>query len=166
MLAELESLRARVELNEQSWPEQQQELKAQIDALRKAETVQLKRLEKVEALLHAEAARQQPVAKAKGRAAKSDDANAKPTRKKKTGRVELERVDLLEAIHSQTEIEIEQRSKKQQELEVKIQALYEAEVQQLRRLEEAKARLCAQEEALQAKVNEEERLLAKLPNLS
>ena len=61
----------------------------------------------------------------------------------------------LEAIRAETELEVTQRSKKEQQLQEQIQALYQAEVEQLQRLEEAKARLRAQEETLQARADEE-----------
>ena len=46
LVAELEAISARVELNEQTWPEKELSIKAQIEALRKAEAIQLKRLGK------------------------------------------------------------------------------------------------------------------------
>ena len=112
----------------------------------------------MEAKLHAEEQSHQQIApKAKGRGVKLQKAPAKSTAKTKAGRVEEEkqRVARLEAILAETELEIKQRSKKEQQLQEKIQALYKTEVEQLQRVEEAKARLGAQEAALQVKADEE-----------
>jgi hypothetical protein len=150
LLVELEIVRARVEEHEQAWPEKELTIKARIEALRKAEASHLKRVEKIEARLHAE----QAALKTKARGAKS-------ATKTKTGqRVgdKKQRVALLEAIRSETELDVKLRSKKEQELQTEIQALYKAEAEQLQRIEEAKARLRAQEEALQKQADEEARL--------
>ena len=161
LLAELDSLRARVEQNEQAWPETELSIKAQIEALRKAETLQLRRFEKLSARLQAEQQKTSPTttSKSKARSAKS-----KVTSSRTSGPVADAKqwVELLQAIRSETELEIKGRSTKEQQLKAEIQALHQAEIEQLQRIEEAKTRLQCRETALQAKANEEANLLAQL----
>jgi hypothetical protein len=165
LLAELESIRARVESNEAAWPEKELSLEAQIAAQRKAERIQLKRIEKVEERLREqEESRQSAAPTAKARNAKSGKGKVKPTAKTPAARraqEEQNRIARLEAIGAETELEMKRRSKKEQLLHSKIRALYKAEAEQLQRLEEANARLRAREKALEAQAQEESRLLAE-----
>ncbi|HEX9424106.1 MAG TPA: HEAT repeat domain-containing protein, partial [Pyrinomonadaceae bacterium] len=162
LLAELESIRERVELNEQSWPEKELTIKAQIAALRKAETIQLKRLEKIEARLHGQEAASKQVKTKTSRGTKSRKANAKVTANTKADQLtEKHRIALLEAILSATELDLEQHSTKEQQLHTRIQALFGQEIEQVQRIEEAKARLRAHEAVLQMRVDDKPRLLAE-----
>jgi len=162
LLAELESIRERVELNEQSWPDKELTIKAQIAALRKAETIQLKRLEKIEARLHDQEAATRQVKTKTARATKSRKANAKATANTEAGQLtEKDRIALLEAILSATELDLEQHSTKEQQLHTRIQALFGQEIEQLQRIEEAKARLRAHESVLQMRVDDEPRFLSE-----
>ncbi len=138
------------------------DVKAQIEALRKAETIQLKRLEKVEAKLQAEMKRQQ--ASTKARAAKSTKTATKSRRRTKSDSIdqEKENVARLEAIVSQTEIDVQQLNQKEHELEAKAEALRQAELEQLKRIETAKAQMRAREAAMQALAEEEAQLSASL----
>ena len=161
LLAELDSLRAQVEQNDKVWPETELSIKAQIEALRKAETLQLKRFEKLSARLQAEQQKTLPTTtpKSKARGAKSQ-----VTLSRKSGRAPDAKqwVALLQAIRSETELEINGRSTREQQLKAEIQALHQAEIEQLQRIEEAKAQLQCRETALEAKANEEANLLAQL----
>jgi hypothetical protein len=158
LLAELEALGARVESNEQDWPEKELSLKAQIEALRKAEAVQLKRIEKAVARLSAK-----PKAGLR-KAAKASASTAKSVRAatKSGDSPEMpDRTALLEAIRGKAELELQQWSRKEQKLQVELQAMHQAEVDQLRRIEETKLRLHSQKEKLQARANEQASLLAE-----
>jgi hypothetical protein len=152
LLAELESRRARVEENEQAWPEKELSLKARIEAVRKAEAIQLKRIEKVATRLHAEP---KAAPKSKARSAKSEVTSSAKTLTGQRAEEKKQRVALLEAIRGEAAIEIKHYSKKEQQLLAELQVLYQAEVEQLQRIEETKARLSAHEAALQAQADEE-----------
>jgi hypothetical protein len=160
LLAELESLRERAELTAQARAEKELNINAQIEALRKAEASQLKRIEKVEAKLRA----QEESSRQAGSNTHARNGNsAKSVVKTKAGRgvhQDKSQVALFDALYNETELDLRQRTKKEQELLVKIQALHAAEVEQLTRIEEAKARLRAQQEALRAHAEEEARLQA------
>ncbi len=159
LLTELETVRARVESNEQDWLERELSIRAQIEALRKAETVQLKRIEKV-------AARLQP----KVRNGKSAKASVKPAAKSRRATEVREttetpdRMALLEAIRGETELELQSWSEKEQQIQTELQALCKAEQEQIQRIEEARLRLRSQEDKLQARTAEEVLLLAETDN--
>jgi hypothetical protein len=162
LLEELVSLRDKIESDARAWAEKELSIKAEVEAVRKAEAVQLKRIEKVEAQLQAQLeSREQAGAEGKGRGAKSQKVKAKRGAKTKPGRVQREkdRVARLEAILNETALEVKQRTKKERLLHTKIQALCKAEVNQFKRIEEAKAHLRAQEEALGAQADQDARLL-------
>ena len=57
----------------------------------------------------------------------------------------MERVARLEAIGNEAELEIGKYTRTEQELQSRIQALHESEIQHLARIEEAKAHLRARE---------------------
>lgn len=162
LLEELISIRGKIDSDAKAWAEKELTIKAEIEAVRKAEAVQIKRIKKVEAELQVQLeSREQLGAKAKGRGAKSRKAKTKPGAKTKAGRIQREknRVARLEAILSETALELKRRTKKERLLHTKIQALCKAEVNQFKRIEEAKAHLRAQEEALGAQAEEDARLL-------
>ncbi|HEY6231877.1 MAG TPA: HEAT repeat domain-containing protein, partial [Pyrinomonadaceae bacterium] len=156
LLAELESIHAVVEQNERAWPETELEIKARIEALRKAETVQLRRVEKLMARLQAEQEKLAPARVSKGRSAKSNGKSKTATPKGKQW------IEWLQALRSQTELELKTRSSKERQLNTELQTLHRAELEQLQRIEEAKARLQANQTALQAQAEEETTLLAQL----
>src|SRR6185503_9248633 len=70
-------------------------------------------------------------------------------------------IELLQALRSEMEVELKTRSGKERQLNSELQALHQAELEQLQRLEEAKARLQASQAALQAQTEEEAALLAQ-----
>jgi hypothetical protein len=167
LLAELESIRARVDSNEQSWPEKELSIKAEIEALRKAESIQLKRLEKVEAQLRGQKeSGQSTTSQTKAGKVKSGGGKMIATAKETVRRAQEEksRIALLEALHTETELDIKRRSKKEQQLQAKIHALYQAEVEQLQRLEEETARLRNQEKAISNSHEESEHFAAAIVN--
>ncbi|MDQ6652436.1 MAG: HEAT repeat domain-containing protein [Acidobacteriota bacterium] len=162
LLEELVSIRGKIDLDAKTWAEKELSIKAEFEAVRKAEAVQLKRIEKAEARLQAQIeSRGQAGAKAKGRGAKSQKGKTKSPAKGRASRIQREkdRVARLEAILSETAAELKRRTKKERLLHTKIQALCKTEVNQFKRIEEAKAHLRAQEEALGAQADEDARLL-------
>src|SRR6185503_10608503 len=70
-------------------------------------------------------------------------------------------IELLQALRSEMEVELKTRSGKERQLNTELQALHRAELEQLQRLEETKARLQASQAALQAQAEEESALLAQ-----
>jgi hypothetical protein len=163
LMAELESLRGRVEQNEQSWPETELSIKAQIEALRKAESIQLKRIEKLTARLEAEQQKTM-AAGTKGRKAKSSAAAT--TRKNGSAPDAKLSLALLQSLRGETQLEIKGRTSKEQQLKAELQALHQAEVDQLQRIEEAKARLSAREMVFETHAKEEAALLGMLAKQS
>lgn len=159
LVAELNSIRARVEQNEQSWPDKEINIKAQIEALRRAESVQLKRAEKLMARLEAE--QQKTVTtKTKGRTGKSSAPST--TRKNGSAPMTKQWLELLQSIRSETEFDIKERTTKEEQLKAQLQALLHTEVEQMQRIEEAKVRLNAREMAIEAQAKEEAALLQML----
>ncbi|MEP6569103.1 MAG: HEAT repeat domain-containing protein [Acidobacteriota bacterium] len=156
LLAELEALRVRVAQNELAWPEQELSFKSQFEALRKVEAIQLKRIEMAEVRLHAEP---KAALKTKARSTKSEVQSAPKSRTSQRSEAQKQRVALLEAIRSEAQKDIKNRSKKEEQVLAEVQALYKAEVAQLQRIEEAKARLKSKEKTLRAQADEEARLL-------
>src|SRR4029079_18480718 len=70
-------------------------------------------------------------------------------------------IELLQALRGEMEVELKTRSSKERQLNTELQALHRAELEQLQRLEEARARLQASQAALQAQAEEESTLLAQ-----
>ena len=151
-LAELDSLRARVEQNEQTSPETEISIKAQIEALAKL-SLQLKRFEKLSARLLAEQKKTSPTTTSKSRARSG---KSKVTSSRTNGPVADAKqwVELLQAICSETELEIKGRSTPEQQLKAEIQTLHRAEIEQIQRIWGAK-KTAIRETALRAKANEE-----------
>jgi hypothetical protein len=134
LMAELEALRSQVELSEQSWPARERHINAQIEALRKTEIAQRKRFEKLEAKV---------LAQKDGSPTKSSPKSKTSSRAKSTSRAKLsdKRLAFMEAFYRETESAINQHSKKEAQLQQKIQELCKAETEHVERIEEAKARI-------------------------
>ena len=148
-LRELEASRDQAKLEAQERAEREQRLNAEIKALRAAETRQQKRLKKIETRLREE------------QDAKKKRTKAKP-KTTTTNRENYDRVQWLNAIGSETEAELRELTKKEEQLHRQIAQLYALEREQLARIEELKTRLHERKESLQCATETERGLETEL----
>jgi uncharacterized protein YacL (UPF0231 family) len=136
--------------------EKEKRLTAEIAALRQEESAQLKRIQEANALARA---------RSEGEARQRSENEARASQ-------EAKRLVELEVIRSKAEAEVREREQKEQQVLAAIESLRESEAEQLKRIGNAEAVLCAQEEATrQAEVNarrqqeEHARLLGEMESI-
>jgi hypothetical protein len=162
LVAELESLRLKVESDEKAWMEKELTIKAEIEAARKAETLQLKRIERLEAKLLGQKEEGAGSSKTSRATSRSRKSGAKPTTNAARRRQAEETwIARLEALRSEMKLDAEKRSKQEQQLHNKLQALCKKELNQLQRVETLKAQVRAREQASEAQQSEESAQLAQ-----
>jgi hypothetical protein len=139
--AQLESLHSRVAQYDRDWPETELRLKAQIEGLRKAESIQVKRFQKLVNRLESEQQKNTAPATAKGKA-RSSKSPKSDSRVKVSKVIESEQwLRMLEAVRSETALELTKKATREQELQAELLRLLKAETDQLTRIEETRARL-------------------------
>lgn len=148
-LRELEAVRDQAKLEAQDRTGREERLLAEIKALRAAETRQQKRLKKIETRLCEEQDAKNKRSKGK----------AKTTT---TNREKLDRVQWLNAIGSETEAELRELTKKEEQLHRQIAQLYAVEREQLAKIEELKTRLRERKESLECATETERGLEMEL----
>jgi hypothetical protein len=150
LLAKLAAHKTSVEQSDREWPETERRIKAEIEGLRKAESIHAKRFQKLVSRLESEKQKTLAPAASRGRAR-----SAKATKSKiaKPGQAE-QWLQMLKAVRNETKLELTNRATKEQQLQAELQRLLKAEADQLTRIEETRARVKEQADAVAPQPNE------------